>query len=133
LRVLILCTGNSCRSIIGQALINGRLKGVECESAGSSPKGTVNPNAVKLLKEKGLWREEYRSKGIDEVIGREFDLVITVCDRAKEECPTFPSRVKVIHLPFKDPEGKGYEEFKRLFKEMEEKLLPVVCKALGRG
>ncbi|MCF6201823.1 MAG: arsenate reductase ArsC, partial [Hydrogenimonas sp.] len=68
-KVLILCTGNSCRSIMAEGLVNSMLKdkGVEAFSAGSRPSGRVNPNAVKLLKERGAWSERYRSKSIEEV------------------------------------------------------------------
>jgi len=130
MKVLVLCTGNSCRSIIAQGLINGLLEGVKCESAGSFPKPAVNPNAKRVLKELGLWRDEYRPKRIEEVLEEEYTLVITVCDRARESCPLFPKDVKVIHVPFEDPEGKDYEEFLKLAKEMKEKLLPLVKKSL---
>lgn len=131
-KVLVLCTGNSCRSIIGEALLNAKLKDlVEAYSAGSKPKGEVNPNAKKVLQKYGLWKDTYHSKPLDEVIDIPFDLVVTVCDNAKESCPVFPKKTKVIHVGFEDPDGKPYEEFEKTLKDMEEKLLPKVKEELG--
>jgi len=125
-KVLILCTGNSCRSIIAEALINSHLEGVVAESSGVKASGRVNPNAQKLLKEHGEWREEYHSKVIEEVINNEFDLVVTVCDNAKETCPMFPRKVDVIHVGFEDPDGKDYEAFKESRELILKELLPAV-------
>ena len=122
-KVLILCTGNSCRSIIAEGLINKYLDGVKAYSAGVNPSGRVNENAKKVLMRENAWREEYHSKDIDEVIDIDFDLVVTVCDNAKETCPTFPKKVKTIHIGFEDPDGKSYDEFEKLVEEMKERLL----------
>jgi len=122
MKVLILCTGNSCRSIMAEGMINKFLEGVEAKSAGSNPSGKVNENAKKILKELNAWDDKYYSKSIDE-IDEDFDLAITVCDNAKEACPTYPRAKKTIHMPFNDPDGKGYEEFVALAKEMQDKLL----------
>ncbi|MRI57957.1 MAG: low molecular weight phosphatase family protein [Epsilonproteobacteria bacterium] len=130
-RVLVLCTGNSCRSIIAEALINAELKGVLAQSAGSRPKGSVHPYAKKLLQTKGIWQEGYRSKGIEEVSGR-FDLVVSVCDDAKEACPTLPG-AKALHIPFDDPDGKEYEAFEKTFEQIRRKLLPKIKDELGLG
>jgi len=129
-KVLILCTGNSCRSIIAEALINAKLKGISSDSSGVKASGKVNVNAKKLLEEKGIWKEEYHSKTIDKVLDNEYDLVVTVCDNAKETCPMFPKAVKVIHISFEDPDGKGFEAFIDTYKEIEETLLPKVVEAL---
>ena len=129
-KVLVLCTGNSCRSIIAEALINAKLEGVEAKSSGVRASGRVNPNAKKLLEEKCIWREEYRSKTLDTVIDEDFDLVVTVCDHANETCPMFPRPVQKIHVGFEDPDGKGYEAFLATYKEIEEVLLPKVKEAL---
>lgn len=129
-KVLILCTGNSCRSIIAEALINAKLEGVEAKSSGVRASGKVNPNARELLEKKGIWRDEYHSKTLDTVIEEEFDLVVTVCDHANETCPMFPRPAKKIHVGFLDPEGKGYEAFEATYKEIEEVLLPKVKEAL---
>ena len=130
-KVLVLCTGNSCRSIIAEALINAKLDGVEAKSSGVRASGKVNPNAKKLLEDKGIWKEEYRSKTIDKVLDENFDLIVTVCDHANETCPMFPRPVPKIHVGFEDPDGKGFEAFEATYKEIEEVLLPAVQKALG--
>ena len=129
-KVLILCTGNSCRSIIAEALINAKLEGIEADSSGVRASGRVNPNAQKLLDEKGIWEDRYHSKVIDTVIDNHYDLVVTVCDHANETCPMFPKAVKTIHVGFEDPDGKGYEAFEETYKEIEEILLPKVKEEL---
>jgi arsenate reductase len=125
-KVLIMCTGNSCRSIIGEALVNAKLEGVEAKSAGVAPSGKVNPNAKKVLEANRIWKDEYYSKHLDEVIDEDFDLVVTVCDNAKETCPIFPKPTPKIHVGFEDPDGKEYAEFEKTYKEIEEKLLPKI-------
>ncbi len=127
-KVLVLCTGNSCRSIIAEALINARLPLALAVSAGSAPKGHVHPFAQEVLRRHGIWRPDYRSKSIEEVQGP-FDLVVTVCDNAREACPVW-SGVRSIHLPFMDPDGQGYEAFERTLRDIEEKLLPKIKKEL---
>ncbi len=129
-KVLILCTGNSCRSIIAEALINAKLDGIYSDSSGVKASGKVNPNAKKLLEEKGIWKEEYHSKTLDTVIENKYDLVITVCDHANETCPMFPNTTKVLHISFEDPDGKGFDAFIDTYNEIEEILLPQVIKAL---
>ena len=129
-KVLILCTGNSCRSIIAEALINAKLDGVSADSSGVKASGRVNPNAKKLLEDKGIWKEEYHSKTLDTVIENDYDLIVTVCDHANETCPMFPKPIPKIHVGFEDPDGKGFEAFKDTYKEIEEILLPKVIEAL---
>ncbi|WP_456457223.1 arsenate reductase ArsC [Nitratifractor sp.] len=130
-RVLVLCTGNSCRSIMAEALINARLgECVEAESSGVAASGRVNPEAKALLEQKGLWEPDYHSKTIDKVLGRPFDLVVTVCDNAKETCPMFPKAVKTIHVGFEDPSGKAPEEYEKTLRLIEKELVPIVKKEL---
>ena len=129
-KVIILCTCNSCRSIIAEALINAQLEGIDAQSSGVKASGKVNPHAQKLLEQKGIWREEYHSKTLDTVIDNAYDLVVTVCDHAHEICPMFPKQVKTIHLGFEDPDGKGFEAFEETYKEIKEILLPAVKKEL---
>ncbi len=130
-RVLVLCTGNSCRSIMAEALINARLGDcVEAESSGVAASGQVNPEAKALLEREGLWRPEYHSKTIDKVLDHPFDLVITVCDNAKETCPIFPNGLKTIHVGFEDPSGKAPEEYEKTLRLIEKELLPVVKQEL---
>ncbi len=105
LNVLILCTGNSCRSIIGEALINhlgqGRLRGF---SAGSQPTGQVNPGAIAVLERHGLSTTDFHSKTWDSFGEQAFDLVITVCDNAAgEACPLYPGRAVKGHWGTPDP------------------------------
>ena len=125
-RVLVLCTGNSCRSIIAEALINAKLDGVEAESSGVRASGRVNPNAKAVLQNRGIWDERYRSKTLDEVIDHPFDLIVTVCDHAKENCPVFPKPIPKIHVGFEDPDGKDYEAFEATYDAIETRLLPQI-------
>lgn len=129
--VLVLCTGNSCRSIMAEALINAQLSEcVHAQSSGVKASGKVNPTAQALLESKGIWREEYHSKVIETVLNTPFDLVITVCDNAKETCPMFPKAIKTIHVGFEDPSGKVEEEYLKTYELIEKELLPIVQKEL---
>ncbi len=130
-KVLILCTGNSCRSIIAEALVNAELDGIEAESSGVKASGKVNPNAKKLLETEGLWKDSYHSKTLESVIDHDYDLVVTVCDHAHETCPMFPKPVPKMHVSFEDPNGKEYEAFEELLKEIREILLPKIKSELS--
>ncbi|HEX7928356.1 MAG TPA: arsenate reductase ArsC [bacterium] len=104
-RVLFVCTGNSCRSILAEALLNhigaGRFQAF---SAGSHPMGTVNPHALALLREKGLPTAGLRSKSWDAFTQSSLDLVVTVCDDAAGEvCPLFPGSPPKVHWGMPDP------------------------------
>jgi len=130
-RVLILCTGNSCRSIMAEALINAKLgECAEAESSGVKASGKVNPQAQALLEAKGYWRNDYHSKVIETVLGEPFDLVVTVCDHAKETCPVFPKAVRTLHIGFEDPSGKAAEEYEKTLELIDQELLPVVKEEL---
>lgn len=129
-KVLILCTGNSCRSIIAEALINAELDGIDAESSGVKASGRVNPNAKKVLEQVGIWSDAYHSKTLDTVIDNDYDLVVTVCGHAQETCPMFPKPVKTIHVGFEDPDGKEFEAFEETLKEIRKILLPKVKEAL---
>lgn len=132
--VLILCTGNSCRSVMAEALVNARLgECVKAQSSGVKASGKINPHAQALLEKKGIWRDTYHSKVIDTVIDTAFDLIITVCDHAKETCPMFPKAVKTIHLGFDDPSGKAQEEYEKTYNLIESELLEVIKKELCNG
>ncbi len=130
-KVLILCTGNSCRSIIAEAQINAFIEGASSDSSGVKASGRVNENAKKLLKDKGIWKEEYHSKTIDTVINNDYDLVVTVCGHANETCPIFPKATKVIHVGFEDPDGRDYYAFLDTYEEIKNVLLPKVKEELG--
>jgi len=126
MKVLVLCTGNSCRSIMAEALLNAN--GIEAYSSGVNPSYRVNPNAKRVLEENGIWNDKYHSKNLDEVMDIDFDLVVTVCDNAKETCPIFPKKIKTIHIPFNDPDGKDYSEFIKTYEEIKNILLPTIQK-----
>ena len=130
-KVLIMCTGNSCRSIIGEALINARLDGVQAYSSGIAPSGRVNPHAKKILQEHGMWNDKYHSKDLSTLLDIDFDLVVTVCSHAKESCPVFPKDTKTIHIGFEDPDGKEFSAFIDTFNEIDKVLLQSVKKALS--
>ncbi|MGO9311348.1 MAG: arsenate reductase ArsC [Syntrophobacteraceae bacterium] len=102
-KILYLCTGNSCRSQMAEAWTK-HLKGdlIEAFSAGIDPH-EVDPRAVKVMGEKGVDISGYKSKHIDSFAGIKFDYVITLCENARETCPFFPARVKHVHFAFDDP------------------------------
>ena len=103
-RILVLCTGNSCRSIMAEALFR-ELGGdrVAVESAGSQPAGQVNPLTERVLDEAGIDHGWARSKSMTEFPDREFDHVLTVCDDAAEACPVFPGPARRTHWSIPDP------------------------------
>lgn len=103
-RILVLCTGNSCRSIMAEALFR-ELGGsrVDVVSAGSAPAGRVNPRTEQVLDEAGIDHSWARSKSMTEFLERPFDHVITVCDDAAEACPTFPGPAMRTHWSIPDP------------------------------
>src|ERR687884_1281185 len=133
-RVLILCTGNSARSQMAEGLLR-RMAGdrFEVESAGVEP-SRVRPEAVEAMREVGVDISGQRSKSVDEFAGREFDYVITVCDRAREECPVFPGKTERIHWSFDDPAAAGGDEaarlsvFRRVRNEIENRLRELVSR-----
>ena len=113
--ILFLCTGNSCRSQMAEGFANA-LRGdiIEAYSAGIAPK-TVDPLAIKVMKEAGVDISHHMSKHVNELINKQFDFVITVCGHAHENCPVFPGKTKVMHRGFEDPpqlarEAKTQEE-----------------------
>ena len=116
LRVLFLCTGNSARSQIAEALLGRRGQGrFIAESAGSHPAPEVNPLAVRVLSEAGVEWSGRRPKGFEAVEHGDWDFVITVCDRAKEACPVFPGRPVQAHWGMSDPaEVEGDDQHKLL-------------------
>jgi arsenate reductase (thioredoxin) len=102
-QVLFLCTGNSCRSQMAEAIVNARLGETwEAVSAGTKPAGYVHPKALAALAEIGI-QHSGRSKSVDEFRSMDFDLVVTVCDSAAEECPVWLGKGKRIHHSFPDP------------------------------
>lgn len=101
--VLFLCTGNSCRSQMAEALVNARMSDTwEAVSAGTQPAGYVHPKALQVLAEIGI-QHQGRSKLMDEFRGVDFERVVTVCDSAAEECPLWLGQGRRIHHSFPDP------------------------------
>lgn len=124
-RVLFLCTGNSARSQMAEALLK-HLGGDDFEvySAGTRPQKEVNPFALEVLKEKEVSVEGLYPKVIGEMVNLEFDLVITVCDNAKQTCPNFPGAKRITHWSLKDPaalEGT-YDEILFVFRETRDEI-----------
>jgi arsenate reductase len=128
IRVLFLCTGNSARSQMAEGLLRS-LGGTDFEvfSAGTNPKG-LNPLAVEVMRESGIDISHHESKSLDRFLGRSFDYVITVCDRARDSCPTFPGDNQRIHWGYEDPAaaaGSRAEQvvvFRRVRNEISERL-----------
>jgi protein-tyrosine-phosphatase len=130
--VLVLCTGNSCRSQMAEVILNHDLGDkVRALSAGTRPQPKVADGAIEALKLAELPTEGLFPKDVDAVITEAIDLVITVCDNAKESCPVFPRPVPSIHLPFHDPHGEPLESFIRVRNDIRARLLPAVREALG--
>ena len=125
LRVLFLCTGNSARSQMAEALLNQKGQGrFHAESAGSRPAPRVNPHAIEALADMGIAWEGRTPRGIDGLEREHWDIVITVCDNAKEACPVFPGQPTFAHWGMDDPaEVQGTaEETKRAFEEARDLL-----------
>ena len=113
MKVLILCTGNSCRSQMAQGFLQSFDKNNQVCSAGTFPASKVNPNAVKVMGEVGIDISRKSPKNVSQYLDDEWDFVITVCDDAKETCPLFQGKVKHrLHMGFEDPSNAiGSEDF----------------------
>jgi arsenate reductase (thioredoxin) len=132
LTVLVLCTGNSCRSQMAEVILNHDLAGrVRALSAGVRPQPEVADNAVAALREAGLPAEGLFPKDVDVFMDEPIDLVVTLCDHAKESCPIFPRPVPQIHLPFHDPHGEPLASFIQVRDDIRARLVPAVVEALG--
>lgn len=130
--VLILCTGNSCRSQMAEAILKHDLAGqVRALSAGTRPQPRVADDAIVALKLAGLPVDGLYPKDVNAVIHEAPDLVVTVCDNAKEICPIFPRPARTIHLPFHDPHGEPLKSFIAVRDDIRKRLVPGVKKALG--
>ena len=130
--VLVLCTGNSCRSQMAEAILNHDLgTKIRALSAGTVPQPKVADGAIQALKLANLPVAGLHPKTIDAVMNEDIDLVVTVCDNAKESCPIFPRPVPRIHLPFHDPHGEAIESFVKVRDDIRARLLPAVREALG--
>lgn len=130
--VLVLCTGNSCRSQMAEAILNHDLAGqVRTLSAGTRPQPRVAEGASAALKLAGLPTDGLHPKDVDAVMDEAIDLVVTVCDNARETCPVFPRPVRRIHVPFHDPHGEPLESFIAVRDDIRARLVPAVREALG--
>lgn len=130
--VLVLCTGNSCRSQMAEVILNHDLAGhVRAVSAGVQPQPKVADNAIAALRQGGLPAEGLFPKDVDLFINEPIDLVVTVCDNAKESCPVFPRPVPQIHLPFHDPHGEQLASFIEVRDDIRAQLVPAVIETLG--
>ena len=128
IRVLFVCTGNSARSIMAEALL--RHHGgdeFEVHSAGTEPR-RVNPLTLKVLEDSGIDASSARSKSVNEYLGQHFDYVVTVCDEARQVCPVFPGVHESLHWGYEDPsEATGTDEeklavFRRVFVQLGERV-----------
>lgn len=130
--VLVLCTGNSCRSQMAEAIVNHDLAGkVRALSAGTRPQPKVADGAIEALRLIGLPTDGLTPKDVEAVMDEPIDLVVTVCDNAKETCPIFPRPVPRIHLPFHDPHGESLASFVAVRDDIRARLIPAVRTALG--
>jgi arsenate reductase len=129
-KVLILCTGNSCRSQMAEAFLRSFDAHLDVYSAGTRPAGRVHPLAVKVMKELGIDLHSHFPKNVDQFVNDSFDYVITVCDNARETCPVFTGRVgKRLHIGFEDPADAGGSEqeilgvFRRVRDQIRKRML----------
>ena len=123
-RILVLCTGNSARSQMAEGLLKAKLGDrFDVDSAGTKP-SIVRPEAIEALKELGIDISGNRSKSVDEFADAEIDYVLTVCDNAKENCPYFPAKTKVVHHAFDDPaEAEGsFKERVAAFRKVRDEI-----------
>ncbi len=122
-RVLILCTGNSCRSQMAEGFFKKYRKDWVVKSAGIAPAG-LNPLAVKVMYEKGIDISSQESKSVQKFVKQSFDYVITVCENARESCPLFPGRAEYIHWDIEDPSfaGGSHESILKKFREARDKI-----------
>lgn len=134
-KVLFLCTGNSCRSQMAEAIVNARLGDRwQAYSAGTRPTGYVHPMATQVLHEIGI-EHSGRSKSVDELRDIPFDLVITVCDSAAEECPIWLGPGRRIHMGFPDPARAtgSWEEIMDEFRKIRDAMAENILAILGDG
>jgi arsenate reductase (thioredoxin) len=136
LKVLFLCTENACRSQMAEGLVKHDLAGqVQAFSAGVRP-SRVNPRAIQVMSELGIDLSQHRSKSLDDLAGEQFDLVITVCDQAQEQCPLFPGETEVRHVGFPDPakatgtEAETLAAFRQVRDALRSKLIPLLQEKL---
>jgi len=131
-KVLFLCTGNSCRSQMAEAIVNARFPEWRAFSAGIHPTGFVHPMAIRVLDEIGIQHAGV-SKSVEQFRSDDFNLVVTVCDEANEECPVWLGKGRRVHEGFKDPaKAEGTDEERlAVFREVRDEIskkIPVLLK-----
>ena len=129
MKILILCTGNSCRSQMAEGFLKSFDPQLEVSSAGTAPSDQVHPKAVAVMQELGIDLSDHHPQKVDEYLNDAFDYVITVCGHANENCPVFLGEVKQrLHIGFEDPaeatgmEEEIFEEFRRIRDEIREQM-----------
>jgi arsenate reductase len=130
MKILILCTGNSCRSQMAQGFLQSFDKRLLIFSAGTEPAARINPIAVKMMKEAGINISKNKPRNVDQYLNEAWDYVITVCDDANESCPVFPGKVRNrIHMGFEDPSKiTGTNEFiLSEFRRIRDEIKNVFC------
>lgn len=137
MKILILCTGNSCRSQMAEGFLKSFNPQIEVNSAGTHPADQINPNTVIVMAEEKIDMTTHFPKNVDQFTEQNFDYVITVCDNARETCPIFTGKViKNIHLGFDDPaQAAGTDEeimaeYRRIRNEIKEALMNLYQKEL---
>ncbi len=113
MKILILCTGNTCRSQMAEGYLKALAPDARIYSAGTEPGPEVHPRAIQVMQEEGIDLRNHKPKNVNEFLDEAFDYVITVCDGANESCPMFTGKVKHrMHMGFEDPaEVTGSEDF----------------------
>lgn len=136
-RILILCTGNSCRSQMAEGFLKSFDNRLEVFSAGTNPSSQVHPKAVQVMEEVGIDLSKNLPKKVDQFLNDSFDFVITVCDNAKETCPVFIGKVgKHLHIGFEDPadatgtEKEVLDQFRRIRDEIKKDFFDFYLKNL---
>ncbi|MCK9399120.1 MAG: arsenate reductase ArsC [Bacteroidales bacterium] len=137
-KILVICTGNSCRSQMAEGFLKSFDRSLEVFSAGTHPAPRVNPNAVKVMKELGIDISHHIPEKVDQYIDEEWDYVITVCGGANESCPAFTWKVKKrLHIGFDDPadamgnEEKVLAEYRRVRDEIKRDFFEFYKKEFG--
>lgn len=132
--VLFLCTGNSCRSQMAEAIVNAQLGDQwGAVSAGTKPAGYVHPKVIQVLEEIGIHHQGY-SKLADEFRDKDFDLIITVCDSAAEECPLWLGKGKRVHHSFPDPaKTNQINDFRKVRDDIQREIVSFLMEEFGKG
>jgi arsenate reductase len=126
-RILFLCTGNAARSQLAEGLARAyHSDKIEVVSAGSRASGFVHPNAIRALEEIGIDIHDAQSKSADEFLAERFDVVVTVCDSAARDCPSWPGAKRIEHWPIEDPSWNGYSAFVKTRDDLKQRIEKLV-------